>query len=1069
VERTDVDTAGNRLLAELRERAKELSCLYEVEELLGRADLGLEETLQQLVERITPGWQYPDVCKAVIMYGPLVFSSGDVEPTPWVLLSDIEVQGEVVGQLAIYYTEPRPAADVGPFLGEEVRLAKTIAERLGHYIMFQRLRDMRADLEAAQSEQATDRQAMWRATIHLLRQSDEVLYLRIARKLLNHLCSIGIPEAQVMLHDVEQWVQEVEDVSGEVNVPGRRTRPRYAPLMTDRLFEIAARALGDDEIMGLVQRWMQQDRATFFSKIIDNPRSSLNEIADALRRFSVVMAGGVDLAPSTRRSFRVSLARRILTEQVEFVKVAKEYLRIGDFVALLDDLIVPPGSYGRLGGKSAGLLLAAKVLERTQSEERPVGTIRVPRTWYIPSNGLLDFVVHNDLEDVIEQKFKEVAQIRAEYPNIVQLFKNSTFPPDSVRGISLLLDEAGEVPLIVRSSSLLEDRLGTAFSGKYKSLFVANQGDKATRLDALLDAIAEVYASTFSPDPIEYRRERGLLEFYEEMGILIQEVVGVRAGRYFLPSFAGVAFSNNEFRWSPRIRRKDGLLRMVPGLGTRAVDRVPDDYPILIAPGQPNLRVNVALDEVIRYSPSKLDVINLEARTVETVSLQALLREIGTDYPGLDKVVQVLRGDMLQRPVRLLFDAEKDDVVATFDGLLTDTPFVQHMANILAVLEEHLGTPVDVEFAHDGTDFYLLQCRPQSPADDVAPAPIPKDVPLGDIVFTANRYVSNGWLPDITHIVYVDPDAYAVLGTREEMLDVARAVGRLNKLLPKRRFVLMGPGRWGSREISLGVGVTYADISNTAMLVEIARQRGQYMPDVSFGTHFFQDLVEARIRYLPLYPDDEGVVFNERFLRSAPNLLSEMLPEFGALAHAVHVIDVPAVAGGRRMRVLLNADLGEALGMLTAEDEQTERGGRTAPRRQAPPAESYWRWRHDMAERIAASLDAERMGVQAMYLFGSTKNATAGPGSDVDLLVHFRGAEEQREALLTWLEGWSLAMAEMNYLRTGYRTRGLLDVHLVTDEDIARGTSYAAKIDAVTDPARELPLGRPTEPAAGQD
>ena len=109
---------------------------------------------------------------------------------------------------------------------------------------------------------------------------------------------------------------------------------------------------------------------------------------------------------------------------------------------------------------------------------------------------------------------------------------------------------------------------------------------------------------------------------------------------------------------------------------------------------------------------------------------------------------------------------------------------------------------------------------------------------------------------------------------------------------------------------------------------------------------------------------------------------------------------------------------------------------------------------------IAEETDPARFGVVAMYVFGSTKNAMAGPGSDIDLLVHFRGSEEQRKDLMLWLQGWSLCLAEINFLRTGYRSDGLLDAHLVTDEDIANHTSYAVKIGAVTDAARELPLGR---------
>jgi predicted nucleotidyltransferase len=113
-----------------------------------------------------------------------------------------------------------------------------------------------------------------------------------------------------------------------------------------------------------------------------------------------------------------------------------------------------------------------------------------------------------------------------------------------------------------------------------------------------------------------------------------------------------------------------------------------------------------------------------------------------------------------------------------------------------------------------------------------------------------------------------------------------------------------------------------------------------------------------------------------------------------------------------------------------------------------------------MAERIASELDGEAFGVKAMYLFGSTKNASAGPASDIDLLVHFDGTDEQRAALENWLEGWSLALSEMNYLKTGYRTGKLLDAHIITDEDIANRTSYAVKIGAATDPARELELKR---------
>jgi hypothetical protein len=444
-----------------------------------------------------------------------------------------------------------------------------------------------------------------------------------------------------------------------------------------------------------------------------------------------------------------------------------------------------------------------------------------------------------------------------------------------------VLDDFADRPIIVRSSSLLEDRLGAAFSGKYKSLFLANSGDKQHRLAELLDAIAEVYASTFGPDPIEYRAERGLIDAYEEMGIMIQEVVGTDMGQWFLPAFAGVAFSRNEFRWSARIRREDGLVRIVPGLGTRAVDRLKDDYPVLLAPGQPGLRVNVSPEEVLRYSPKKVDVINRASGTFETIDIEGLLRAHGNDYPRAAQILSTLEDGHLRRPVGTNLDFEKDHFVVTFEGLAAETPFMLEIKEVLETLEREMGTPVDIEFASDGEALYLLQCRPQSSPGDATPSPIPRDLPRDRVLFTANQFISNGRVPDLTHVVYVDPAGYSSLPDLESLRTVGRAVGKLNKLLPKRQFALLGPGRWGSRgDIRLGVNVGYADINNTALLVEIARKKGNYLPDLSFGTHFFQDLVEASIRYLPLYPDDAGVVFDERFLIRSENILATLLPEY---------------------------------------------------------------------------------------------------------------------------------------------------------------------------------------------
>jgi pyruvate,water dikinase len=530
---------------------------------------------------------------------------------------------------------------------------------------------------------------------------------------------------------------------------------------------------------------------------------------------------------------------------------------------------------------------------------------------------------------------------------------------------------------------------------------------------------------------------------------MIQEVVGCRIGPYYMPLFSGVGFSNNEFRWSPRIKREDGLIRLVMGLGTRAVDRLSDDFPVLISPGQPGLRVNTVPEEIKHYAPKKVDVIDLQSNSFRTIEISTLLKEYGFQIPFIQEIVSVNKNDYIGKYSLFDIDFTQDDLIVTFDGLVSDTSFVKQMGLILKTLQEKLGTPVDIEFASDGRDFYLLQCRPQSFSLDSVPAAIPQDIPEKDIVFSANRYISDGSIEDISHIVYVDPDGYNSLQELSQLINIGRAIGQLNSLLPKRRFILMGPGRWGSRgDIKMGVQVSYSDINNTAALIEIARKKSNYIPELSFGTHFFQDLVESNIRYLPLYPDNREIIFNTRFLNHSKNLLAELLPEYADLEEVIKLIDVRQNSGGRVLNITMNADLEQALGYLTQFSGHTQAGYTEAAYmekhlqvEQDRYDDSFWRWRFYMAQRLAERLDPEYFGVKGVYLIGSTNTGNAGPGSDIDLIIHFEGQEKQRQELLQWLEGWSLCLSEMNYLKTGYTSEGLLDVHLITDEDIANNSS----------------------------
>ena len=1045
------------LLGELKERAKELNCLYQVQELLNNPENTIDDICNGLVEAIPPGWQYPDICRAKIQLHTNTYASDDLVETEWVLKSDIHIQNEVVGQICVFYEEEAPPMDEGPFLKDERKLINTIAERLGLHLLHQQLKNV----FEKQSQADTEHKKEWEVILDMLRQTNPKLLIRLSRKMVNYLCWTGVKKAEELLERFGSAFHDEGELIDE-NKPFKKSSDSDLVSLSYEIFEIAEENLTLDKILNNIQKWTKEDRSGFLSKVLENMGSSLQDINNAIERYHHLAPQMLELSEAREKGLRVAMIRRILTDQSDYIDIAKRFVDVNSFNELLNKIISPVGSHGKLGGKSAGLFLANQMIKKYTPEFESFAEVKIPKTWYITSDGLLNFMDYNNLEEVMEQKYKDIGQIRQEYPYVIQLFKSSTFPPAIIKGLLMALDDFGSVPLIIRSSSLLEDRIGMAFAGKYKSLFIANQGTREERLVALMDAIAEIYASVFGPDPIDYRAENDLLDYHEEMGIMIQQVVGTQVGHYYLPAFAGVAFSQNEFRWSPRIKRKDGLIRLVPGLGTRAVDRISNDYPILIAPGQPQLKVNVTVDEIIKYSPKYLDVINFQSGEFETVELEEL-KQFGKEYPMIHQVVSRMKQDFLQLANPLTIDFQKDFLVVTFEGLVNRTKFVQQTKDMLEVLSKEYNNPVDIEFAHDGSNLYLLQCRTQSAGIEYKAAVIPSNVPIEKTLFSANKYISNGIVTDITHIVYVDPKKYSEVSDYESLKEIGKSVGRLNKILPKHQFILMGPGRWGSRgDIKLGVSVTYSEINNTSMLIEIARKTNEYTPDLSFGTHFFQDLVESNIRYLPLYPDDYGIIFNFKFLEESENLLTSFLPDMEKLKDVIRVIDVPASAGGQVLNVLMNGDSNKALAIFSEptdyiddESKELQLGLRSGVIQE----DVHWQWRLRNVEKLASQLDPNRFGVKGFYLFGSVKNAQAGPSSDIDVLIHFVGNDRQRKELSAWLEGWSLSLSQINFLRTGNKTDGLLDIHIVTDEDIKKRDSYAIKIGAVSDAARPLPMG----------
>ena len=620
------------------------------------------------------------------------------------------------------------------------------------------------------------------------------------------------------------------------------------------------------------------------------------------------------------REIKVVLIRTLISDQLAYVKIAKEWLTIDD----LRDIRQRKIGGGKIGGKAAGMLLAHRILEEMASEEIRQH-LSIPESYYLGADVTYQFMALNGLMHWNDQKYKNEEQIRQEYPQIQQDFLQGEFPGDTFEALCNLLERVGGQPMIVRSSSLLEDNFGTSFAGKYESLFCPNQGTPEQNLLDLTRAIQRIYASIFNPDALTYRRSKGLQDYDERMAILIQVVEGERFGRYFLPQGAGVAFSRNQFRWSPQIRREDGFMRLVWGLGTRAVDRVGNDYPRLVALSHPLLHPQATPKLVRRYSQQYVDVIDLEENAFKSVPVCDVL---SPRYTPLRYIAQMYRDDYLAPLRSTLLDGSTTELVISYDELLRRTPLARRMRELLNILEEHYHSPVDTEFTlqveepfspNPEVNICLLQCRPQSHLKE-GKARLPASINPADVVFSTGRVVPEGHVSGIRYVVFVSPEAYYALPMQIERARLGRMIGLLNAKLEKEAFICVGPGRWGTSNTELGVPLGYGDIYHAKALVEVSGKELGLAPEPSFGTHFFQDLLESNIYPLAVYLDDEGVAFNREFFYGTPNRLREFLPEAVGLEGCLRVIQVGSFRAGSHLELIMDEEKSAAVALLV-EDE----------------------------------------------------------------------------------------------------------------------------------------------------
>ncbi|MBI9098716.1 MAG: hypothetical protein JEY91_09570, partial [Spirochaetaceae bacterium] len=674
---------------------------------------------------------------------------------------------------------------------------------------------------------------------------------------------------------------------------------------------------GEDIIDNYINLARKYAKIKILAKAVTRETKTAKEIKKVLDDFCKIPAGDVYLPLNETIEIRVKLIDRFISNQLPYIGIAKHHINVRDIGKLTDNFYGGTSKAGRIGGKAAGIILAHKILHPSigESDDELEKYITIPESYFFNSEMFSDFVDYNNFHYFHSQKYKGHKELQKDFEVIDKTIMDAEMPPSQIKIIKSFLEKIGDSsPLILRSSTLLEDNMGYSFSGKYDSIFISNQGKIKDRIEEFIYAYKKVHISTFALDPIIYRQDHDLLDFDERMNVLVQKVVGTKCGKYFLPAAAGVAFSYNGYRWNPKIKREEGLIRLVYGLGTRAVDRVGNDYPRMISLSHPTLRPEITPPQIRKYSQKTVDVINLETKDLESIPFVDLMNDV--DLPELFNAVSINKDGLLAPP---LFKTERFDpssACITFDNLISKTPFIKIMKKSLKKLEEAYRKPVDVEFAWHDNKLFILQCRPLNIRKITEKITIPSNISKDRMLFTNKNCITSDTVKKIEYIVYVDPKAYNMLKTHLEKVEIGRAVHEINRTLSEKRFALFGPGRWGSSDISLGVKVGYNDINKTLILGEIAFDKGGSTPEVSFGTHFFNDLVEANIISIALYPDREDTFFNEQFFLGSTNKIEEITPEISHLKEIIHIIDVKESTGGNLLHIYQDDENQKGIGFF---------------------------------------------------------------------------------------------------------------------------------------------------------
>ncbi|MDR0569975.1 MAG: PEP/pyruvate-binding domain-containing protein [Clostridiales Family XIII bacterium] len=705
-------------------------------------------------------------------------------------------------------------------------------------------------------------------------------------------------EAMARIRESSQVILDVFRHNEELYLHPLRATERYTysmflPHMVD---------IGDPNVIEPLTNGIDMSR--FYSIIGASGNVESEQRLDSWERFFLEKQRDYSAADTLNGGLR-ALCRLVFGNDERILNIAEKNVGLNDILEIKARMI----GVGSIGGKATGMILSRMIVEKRLPKIAEL--LEAHDSFYICSNLYYTFLIKNNCWSLkLKQRTKRGYFAVAEV--LKEKIMESVFTENIREQFRRMLEYYGRSPIIVRSSSLLEDGFGNAFAGKYESVFCVNVGTLEERLEAFERAVKTVYASTMDESVLEYRLQRGLADKDEQMALLVQRVSGSLFQDFYMPMAAGVAYSYNSYRWSKDIDPTTGMVRMVMGLGTRAVDRTGGDYPRIAALDKPELRANSGAD-VSRFAQHKVDVLEFATNSLATLDLEY----VQTKMKDWSRAMMIEHDFNRERELKEL-GIHRKIVYTTCDNILRREDFVDCLRKMLAAIQEEYDYPVDMEFAvnfsQDGSFLInLLQCRPLQVGGSGIRKRIP-EISRDKTFFHLNGGTMGGaYSQEISHVIQVEPAAYYEYPYHKKH-GVARLIGEINQHFKNEAgaVMLLAPGRIGTSSPELGVPVKFAEISNINVACEVAYEGAGYMPELSFGSHFFQDLVEADIFYASIFENKNTTVYYDpHFFDGQESLLDKLGGEidYEGLEDIVKIYDVR----NRGLKIVTDITTGETL------------------------------------------------------------------------------------------------------------------------------------------------------------